>query len=133
MKIAFKLLFLTLILTSCGRPQPKTATTRNLAGTWVGEFDGPDCPHTESKIVVGTDGHCISHATITRSNRVWTYDVEGTLEIKDGFLIETMTKTTQAGVRVPRTSRSQIVRMNDHELVVKCQWQENESILKRQN
>jgi hypothetical protein len=99
----------------------------------VSEFDAPDCPHIEKKIVLGADGHCSAHVTVTLSNRVWTADVEGTCKIKDGFLIETMTKTTQAGFRVPRTSRSQIIRMSGDELVLKGQGQENQFILTRQN
>ena len=40
------------------------------------------------------------------------------LEIKDGFIIDTVTKESQTG-RVPRTTRAEIVRMNDRELVAK--------------
>jgi uncharacterized lipoprotein NlpE involved in copper resistance len=134
MKIALKLLLLTLLLMGCARPEPKSGTTRNLAGTWVCVLDVPDHPHAETTTVVGADGHYSTHAKVTisnLSNRVWTADLEGTLEIKDGILVDTVTKDSQH-TSLPRTLRAHVVRMNDNELVVKCEGSENESILRKQ-
>lgn len=57
---------------------------------------------------------------MTLSNQVATREDEGTVEIKDGVFILTVTNSSdRRGAPLPWTSRSLIVRTNDHELVLK--------------
>ena len=122
-------LFLALAVAGCGRPEAKV--DRSLAGTWVLDWGAPDGAQVETKQTIGTDGHWTCHDTFTLSNQVTTSESQGTVEIRDGFLILTVTnRSDRSGAPLPWTSRSLIVRTNDHELVLKDG--ETEFIYRRQ-
>ena len=52
------------------------------------------------------------------SNGVHSIDIAGTLQVQDGYLIETVTNSTQRNVHLPLVSRAKIVHANDSEMVV---------------
>jgi hypothetical protein len=117
-RISLESLIFALVLAGCGRPEAKV--DRSLAGNWVLEWVAPDGAQVETKDTFGTDGHWTCHNTFTLSNQVTTDEAQGTVEIKDGFLIRTVTNSSdRSGAPLPWTSRSLIVRTNDHELVLK--------------
>jgi hypothetical protein len=129
MRVSLESLILALVLAGCGRPETKV--DRSLAGTWVLKWVDPAGAQVETRNTFGTDGHWICHSTFTLSNQVWTDEAQGTAEIKDGFLIQTMTNGSNPnGVPLPLTSRSLIVRTNERELVLRVQ--ETEFIFRRQ-
>ena len=101
-------------------------------GTWVCEFDDPNGSHFKSTTVVAPDGRYMCHATTTGTNKISkTFEIEGNWEIKDGVLIDTMTKHSQTNAPIPRTSRAQIIRRSDRELIAKWEGMENEAVLRK--
>ena len=55
------------------------------------------------------------------------FEIEGTLEVRDGFVIDTMTKHSQTNAPVPVTNRQRIVRMDSREMVLNSphSWETN--------
>jgi hypothetical protein len=94
----------------------------------------PDGAQVETKETVGTDGYWTSHSTFTLSNQVTIDEAQGSVDVKDGFFILTVTNISdRSGAPLPplpRTYRSLIVRTNEHELVLK--QDQTEFIYRRQ-
>lgn len=67
------------------------------------------------------DGKYFGHlTTLGRSNIFREFDIEGTWQIQDGFLIDTMTKHSgQTNVNLHSVCRAQIIQFSDQELVTK--------------
>jgi hypothetical protein len=132
MKSALYLLSVALLLVGCGREKTSTAASRFPVGTWVCEFDYPNGSHFKSTTVVSSGGRYLCHGTSTGTNNISrSFELEGSWEIRDGFLIDTMTKHSQTNAPVPTTSRAQIIRRSDSELVTKWEGMENESVLRK--
>jgi hypothetical protein len=45
--------------------------------------------------------------------------IEGTFRVRDGELVETVTKSSQQNEKVPFVVHGHILRLNDHEMVAK--------------
>jgi hypothetical protein len=127
MRLALTLLFLAVVVTSCGPHEPRVEATPSLAGTWVTDFIAPDGAHVGITNVIGTDGRCLCHTTQTLSNLVVTNEMGGTVEITNGYFIGTITNGSQ---RFP--SRLLLVRLTDRELVLKYEGTDHEEIWTRQ-
>ena len=84
-----------------------------LTGTWVFDFDD----NVQSVITVAPNGSYVCHVEGLTNGRV--VKLEGTMQIKDGFVIDLCTNDSQTNAAVPRTMRGRIIRMNDHEMVLK--------------
>jgi hypothetical protein len=84
----------------------------NISGTWV--IDLSSVAH--STIVVGADGGYVCR--MTGANGRVTATLEGTFAVTNGYLVDTVTKSSLANERVPNTSRGRIVLADGHEMVV---------------
>jgi hypothetical protein len=111
MKYPITFIFLSLLLTSCGRNDAKIQ--QRLSGTW--DIDRGFGVH--GTLVVSPDGSIKSQ--FTGFTNGFILQVEGTLLAKDGGLIETVTKVNETNGTLPRSIRGRIVHLNDHELVVR--------------
>lgn len=80
---------------------------QRLPGTWV--ETGKD--GVRKTIVIDPDGH-----SVMRTSRGVT--AEGTTLVKDGFLVSTITNSSQS-MTLPFTQSVQIIRMDDRELVLR--------------
>ena len=58
-------------------------------------------------------------------------NVAGTLKVQDGYLIETITNSSQRGARLPRVSREKIIRADDHEIVFTIEGMTNQIAIKK--
>ena len=85
----------------------------SLTGTWSLSVGA----HIRSTSTINPDGSYMCQVTGLPNGQVANF--AGTMKVKDGFLIDTVTSDSQAGLRVPRTTQARIVRFDDHELVVK--------------
>lgn len=133
MRFVLLLSVVNLALVSCSRRNgdPQAA----IAGTWLLARDIPGGSHFQSTTIIARDGHYVSQISIVHSNHPSrnAAEFQGTFEIKDGLLIDTINKDSQTNSRVPRTSRARIIRMNDREIVVKYEEQDTESVFRKEN
>jgi hypothetical protein len=99
------------------------AFRERLAGVWLRELDnlpprvgGPQsmrCTNT-----VAPDGSFTCQQWLSHPDRTNTYQDTGTWHIKDGNLIETVTRDSNEAAVVPRSHSGQIVFVNTNEFVV---------------
>jgi len=111
MKNTITFIFLSLLLTGCGRRDSQIQ--QELTGTWVETGDS-----FRSTRVVSPSGSF--DFQITGLTNGITVKEEGTLLARDGDLIITLTKDSRTNATFsPQGLRGRIVRLNDHELVVR--------------
>jgi hypothetical protein len=124
---------LSLALAGCSRRNADPPAV--IDGTWSFARNMPGGGQFQSTTAVARDGHYVCQISIVSSNHSSKEGVEfqGTFEVKDGFLIDTINKDSQTNGRVPRTSRARIIRMNDREMVVKYEESDTEAVFRRQN
>jgi hypothetical protein len=82
---------------------------RKLPGTWTLNIgDG-----RARTMTMSLDGHCTEQIT----GKIGTGRLDGTWQVKDGFLISTI-KTNDLDMPVPSTHSSRIIRIDSHEYVL---------------
>jgi len=82
---------------------------QRLLGAWV-----PNAADGRSRtFALSLDGHW----TATVTGKIGTGTMDGTWQIKDGFLITTMTNN-DLDIQVPFTDSSRIIRIDSHEFVL---------------
>ncbi len=111
MKHAFTFIILSLLLTACGRNDARLE--RQVTGTWVVEIGN----NIRSVSVIRPDGGYA--ATVTGFTNGSVVMVEGSFRVKNGELVETVTKSSQTNEKVPFTVHGQIIRLNNHEMIAK--------------
>ena len=82
-------------------------TRQNLAGTWVVDT---------GSFTVRPDFSYVGQFTNSTAGKIVTN--EGTFQVRDGFLIDTMTKSSGAHAHVPYITRLRIVRADAHQMVI---------------
>ena len=80
---------------------------KNLAGTWTMSF---------GSLTVRPDGSYVLAFTVSPTSGVVTN--EGTFQVRDGFLIDTVTKSYRKNAPVPYTTPTPIIMANDHEMII---------------
>ena len=122
MKLPLSFLSAVVLLGACSKPSatlPSDADVRKfLPGTWIVEAVGPFGEATKSTITIASDGRYVCQITVGTSNSVYASQLEGTLQVIDGVLLETLTQHSSAKPPFP-VSRAQVLRANDRELVVR--------------
>ena len=60
------------------------------------------------------------------------FKIEGTMQIKDGFIIDTWTNHTNTNAPSPHTVRGQIIRQSGRELAAKWEGEmQSETVMRR--
>ena len=91
---------------------------QSLAGRWLGDSQLPD-RRVLSETVVDGQGRYVLHLTNILSDGVRIATVAGTLHIRDGMLVDTITNDMGGNTTVPRiASTMKIVRVDEHELIL---------------
>jgi len=115
-----------LALSACRHTDRTAAATsdaelrQKLIGRWRGDSQLPSGVHVQSETIVDSDGGYILHLTNTLVGGVRTLTVAGTLEVKDGILIDTITSDLTYHTLVPRIAGvDRIIRLGEHELIVR--------------
>jgi hypothetical protein len=129
MRAAILLLVLTAMLAGCKRQQGSASSLS--AGTWKCELDYPSGGHFQSTMILGSDGRYVCNGSVTGTNGVRTFRVEGTMEIEEGFIVDTMTNHSNTNAPLPHTSRAKIIRQSEREIVAKWEGAEVESTMRR--
>ncbi len=96
-----------------------------LAGTWIVNVGG----NVQFITTVTPNGTYVCRLD-GLTNGV-TRRLEGTEQIKNGFLIDLCTYDSQTNTSVPRTNRFRIIRMNDHEMVLKWDGNPYETVVRK--
>ena len=118
MKLALSFLSVLLLLSGCNH-HSDAAIPRVLLGTWVAEGVYPLGVGFESTVKIASDGRYTCHLVChNASNATRTCEIEGTFQVKDGVLIDTITKHSQTNAPVPIVLRERIVRMDRWEMVL---------------
>jgi hypothetical protein len=143
-RFAITFLGLAVILVGCHRhdePKPPTEDARlqqKLIGIWSLHIDKDTGGQTyaggqtfDSSLTVASNGAYAAELTTAGSLGVRKFKIEGTMEIKDGFLIDTMLKHSNTNFTHSSVSRARIIRFDDNELFVKYQEADFESVFRR--
>ena len=96
-----------------------------LAGTWVVDMGG----NVQQVITVALNGSFVCQVGGFTNGE--TVRLEGTEQIKNGFLVSICTYDSQTNVLVPWTDRARIVRMNDHEMVLQRGDNSSETVVRK--
>jgi hypothetical protein len=124
MKQFIFLVSLTVALAGC-HPNGDAEMRKQLLGEWVLELQYPTGGKFKSTTEITQGGAYTCHIVAEgESNVLRTAELEGTFEIKNGVLIDTMTKHSNTNANLPSVSRGSIVRMNSQELVVRFEQQD---------
>jgi len=115
-----------LALSACNHPD-KTATSpsdaelqQKLAGSWRADVQIPSGIHVQSETIVEPDGSYILLLTNTLVDGLRRVTLAGTLEVKNGILIDTITNDFTNPTLGPRIAGAdRIIRLNEHELVLR--------------
>ena len=92
---------------------PSDAQVRQmLPGTWA--LSWGDSAHSTN--IVGVDGRYTCRITDPRHSRA--IELEGTFQVTDGVLIDTVTKNSQPNSFVPSVYRGRIIRADGSEMIV---------------
>ena len=117
--IAFVCLLSGLLPVACSRnPESDTALQQRLVGTWrYSRSDGNSAiVHSDLAFTVTPNGSYISRITSPQA-----HTLEGTAEVKNGFLIVTITNRDNSQVPSPIVSRETIVQFDKGELVTQSE------------
>jgi hypothetical protein len=122
------MLCVALALASCGPPSD-AKVLKMLPGVWHVDANGGSSADWHSTMTVASNGHYVSKIiSHDDAGRMHAFELEGSLQVKAGYLIETITKSTLKGPTAPMTNRSRIVRVKERTLVVKSENMTEESI-----
>jgi FtsP/CotA-like multicopper oxidase with cupredoxin domain len=88
---------------------------RMLPGTWL--VSSGDSVHVsvDRTNIIGADGRYASKIANPSTSSV--IDLEGTFQVSDGYLIDTMTKCSRTNAHVPNVYRGRIIRADSREMV----------------
>jgi len=128
--LKFTLIYLLpiLVLSACShsdKPEARLSDAelrQRLTGTWRNDshLDLSGGIHVKSETVVDGDGAYLLLLTNTLSDGVRKAAIEGTLQVKNGLLIDTITKDITGNTLVPRPGGvGRIIRLDAQELVVR--------------
>jgi len=111
MKHVFTFIILCLLLTACGRSDARLQ--RQVTGTWVVDVGN----NIRSVNLIRPDGSYAAKVTGFTNGSVVM--IEGTFLVKNGELVETVTKSSQKDEKVPFVVRGHIISLTDHEMVAR--------------
>ena len=116
MKNILPLIAISLLLTACSKHRSDAQVRQMLPGTWAVSFGDSSVQvgggYTN---IIGADGRYAYQLINPTTGGV--VDVEGTFQVSDGYLIDTMTKCSRTNVQVPHIYRGRIVRADSREMV----------------
>lgn len=99
----------------------------NLPGVWHVDFSSPQDKGYKRTFTIAANGDFVSEGVDPEGiplNRL-----SGTFKVEDGFLIQTVTNTTQPNTSVPYVSRARIIHSDDKELVFRHEGAQADSVL----
>jgi RNA polymerase sigma factor (sigma-70 family) len=89
---------------------------RNLPGVWQLDFASTTVRSGTSTFTVATNGDFVCQTVF--SSGINTVELAGTFQAADGYLVETVTRSTQPNAHIPFVSRAQIIQANAKEMII---------------
>lgn len=96
-------------------PPSDAVTQQRIVGTWFMNW-----MILQRTTTIATNGDYVSY-DVSNGVHPQTNKFEGTIEIKDGLMIDTITKNSYTNMSVPLVSTNVIIRLTDHELFFRAQ------------
>ncbi len=119
MKPALAVLLLALAVAGCKRHGDAQVGDK-LTGNWVATGSYRNGGNFKSTLTIGRSGNYVCHlVTQGESGPTRTNALEGTFQIKDGILTDTVTKHSNTNAVLPMITRARIVRIDEGEMVLK--------------
>ena len=119
-------LMLVLVLSACSRshwteaPASDVELQQKLVGSWRADVQLPKGIHVQSETIVDSGGGYIFHCTNTLADGVRIGTLAGTLQVRNGLLIDTITNDFGSHSLIPRIGDvTRIIRVDEHELTVR--------------
>jgi hypothetical protein len=126
MKYTIPILALSILLTACCH-RSDAEIRKNLPGAW--HFVESSSNQDRSVFTVSPSGDFTN--VVIRPDGTVGAETAGTFQVQDGYLIGTVTKSSQKGQKVPFVLRTKIVRVDDTEMVVVADGTTNEITIKK--
>lgn len=120
MKFRFPIFILTLLLAGCSR-HGDARVRKNLPGMWTISGDDVEGSHFKSTITVDPSGDyvCQMVAESRWDGVTRTSNIAGKFDVRDGLLIDTMTRNSNTNAKLPIIFSARVVRSDGQELIVK--------------
>jgi len=115
MKYTAALFVLVFLLTACNH-RSDAAVRRNLPGAWHFDLSSTADGGGTSTFTIATNGDFVCQTVV--ASGIPTIELAGTFQVADGYLIETVSRSTQPKARVPFVSRAQIIQADAQEMIV---------------
>ena len=100
---------------------------QKIVGTWIVDRQSPAGIIIKATVTLNLDGQFTTKGTVTRDGSRQTIECAGTWQVKEGMLIETITKSGSKNVPLGLVTRDKIIRVNDRELVFQAESGEVET------
>jgi hypothetical protein len=94
-----------------------TEIRQRVVGTWIVDLHPANGASIKGTVTIVSDSKFITRAAVTIGDKKQEMNYEGIWQAKDGFLIETITKSSSKTARVGAVTRDKIIRVDDQELV----------------
>ena len=101
----------------------------NLPGIWHVDFSSPKDNGYKRTFTIAANGDFVSEGV--DSEGIPLNRLSGTFKVEDGFLIQTITNTTQPNMSVPFVSRARIIHSDDKKLVFRHEGARVDSVLRK--
>jgi len=122
-KKVYALAVVSLFLVYCIGVFAEDALTRDsdlqkkLTGVWIVDMRNSNGDSAKGTVDIASDGSFKTQVTVTRKTHAENIRFEGRWEVKDGFLVETVTKSNGGRANAGDVTRDKIIRVDDEELV----------------
>jgi len=90
---------------------------QKVVGVWIVDIYSTNGGSIKGTVTIVSDSKFISKATVTAGDKKQEMNYEGIWQAKDGYLIETITKSSSKIIPVGKVTRDKIIHVDDKELV----------------
>lgn len=116
--LAFLSGIVLLVLAECNR-DPDARAKELLTGTWLMSAQYGGAQMATYTITVGPDGkYACSVVVSAQSGRQHIFQMQGTWQVQNQVLIDTMTNHSSTNATIPLVSRGHIVRLDNSEMLL---------------
>jgi hypothetical protein len=118
MKLPLAVLTLAFLLAGCSR-KGDAWIRKELVGTWASAGSYANGSTFKSTMTIARGDNYVCEVVVhSESGPTRTVKIEGTLQVRDGVLIDTMTKHSNTNAVLPMSTRRRIVRIDEREMIV---------------
>jgi hypothetical protein len=100
-------------------------------GTWIVDEQLPHNGSMKGSVIIDPDGKFTSDATIVLDQKKDHVSFEGTWQVKNGALVETVLKSNSELVQVGHVTSDKIINVDENELVY--QTESGESVTRKRS